>query len=60
MSGLLVCFILASPSFLLSVGLFAGVPGCSSCAAVVLVLCHWGSRGEMRAAGFCFYLLMAH
>ena len=25
-----------------------------------LVVCHWNSRGEMRAAGFCFYLLIAH
>ena len=25
-----------------------------------LVLCHWGSRCEMRATGFCFYFLIAH
>ena len=39
--------------------------GAGSLGAVVvllffLVLCHWGSRREMRATGFCFYFLIAH
>ena len=39
--------------------------GAGSLGAVVvllffLVLCHWGSRCEMRATGFCFYFLIAH
>ena len=70
MSVFLVSFILASSAFLLSVGLVAGVllfllfwccvTGCSCHAAVFLVLCHWGSRCEMRATGFCFCFLIAH